>query len=359
MDRRAGAELAPAQPEELVGREIGRQGLQQAPADERHPDVGAEARELAHHGLQHLLIPLAARDVRLGRIERVLADARVDQRALAVEVHLPLREPPAGPAGAADGRGVRAVEFRDDRARHDHVDPADLVDQVAELREVDDDHVVDGNSGVGGDRSDRQAGPADLVGRIDLGRPVPRDLDLQVARDREVVEAPVARVGVEERDRVRVPVAHARDLRRVVGAEEQDRRRMREERPLVGRESRPRGLRQPLVRRRDAAAEGEVAEHRPDDEEEQRKEKRDPDLTPPADLPGCATRLPRPWPRPAVVALPVSRRARPAGRRLRRRGRRDAALDAPAAVKAIRLLSAGRRHPAAYGSHPRWRRSGS
>jgi len=84
------------------------------------------------------LLARAARHVGLARVEHVLADARVDQRALAVQVLLALREAPALPLRAARLRRERAVEaVRADRLRHVDVDPADRVDQVFEAGEVD------------------------------------------------------------------------------------------------------------------------------------------------------------------------------------------------------------------------------
>ena len=149
---------------------------------------------------------------------------------------LPGREPPAGPARAAGVGLVRAVELRLDLLRDDDVDPADRVDQVFELGEVDDDDVVDRDVGVGRDRARGEARAADLEGGVDLRAAVAGDLDAQVARDREVVEPVVRRVGAQQRDRVGVPVAGPGGRERVVGAEQQDRGRLREQAALVGRQ---------------------------------------------------------------------------------------------------------------------------
>src|SRR5436190_15812967 len=97
-------------------------------------------------------------------------------------------EAPAAPARAANRRAERAVELGENRPRHVHGDAADLVDQVAELSEVDDDHVVDRDVGVARDCANREPRPADLEGRVDLRRAVTGNLDTQVAWDREVVE---------------------------------------------------------------------------------------------------------------------------------------------------------------------------
>ena len=118
-----------------------------------------------------------------------------------------LREAPALPARAARRGGKRAVELGDDRPGHVHVDAADLVDQVAELGEVDHDQVVDRNGRVVGDRARGQAWPADLEGGVDLRVAVAGDLNAQVARDRQVVQPVVGRVGAQQRDRVRMLLA--------------------------------------------------------------------------------------------------------------------------------------------------------
>src|SRR5439155_12475950 len=96
------------------------------------------------------------------------------------------------------------------------------------------------------------------------------------------------------------------------------------------------------------ASEREVTDQPPDDEEQDHEQDRDSDLAPPADL----ARRPcgRLRPRPAGTAPAVASGAGLLRRALRRGHRRHSALDAAATVEAIRLLSAGRRHPAAYGS---------
>ena len=91
------------------------------------------------------LLPRAASHVGLAGIEHVLADARVDQRSLAVHVLHPLREAPALPLLAARLRLERAVEAvrSGSASERSIVDAAERVDQVFEVREVDDDDVVD------------------------------------------------------------------------------------------------------------------------------------------------------------------------------------------------------------------------
>ncbi len=125
-----------------------------------------------------------------------MPDPRVDERAAAVHVLLPLREAPAGPFRAALGRLVRAVEaIRADLSRNDDLDPADGVDQLLEAVEVDEDDMVHVEAGEVLDRAQRERGAADLVRRVDLREPDLRDLDLEVARDRQEREALLPRVG--------------------------------------------------------------------------------------------------------------------------------------------------------------------
>ena len=117
------------------------------------------------------------------------------------------------------------------------------------------------------------------------------------------------RVGPQQRDRVRVPVARPGRGDRVVGAEQQDRRRRREQAALVRRQRAARVLRQPLVRFRDAATEDEIAEHGPGEEEGDDQDERDRQLAAPADLPRAAGRRLRPG--APVAAAPVA--LRPSG----------------------------------------------
>src|SRR5207237_9414602 len=85
----------------------------------------------------------------VGWIEHVLANARVDEGAVAAHVLHALPEAPTLPALAACVGRVRAVELvREDRLRNVDVDTAELVDQLGEAVEVDDDHVVDRQAGV-------------------------------------------------------------------------------------------------------------------------------------------------------------------------------------------------------------------
>src|SRR4029453_1361529 len=100
--------------------------------------------------LQDVLVALAAGDVALTRVEQVLAHARIDERALPVHVLLAGLEAPAGPARTPRLGAVRAVELRLDPPRNDDVDPADRVDQLLELAEVDEHDVVERNRVAGG-----------------------------------------------------------------------------------------------------------------------------------------------------------------------------------------------------------------
>ena len=216
----------------------------------------------------------AAREVGLRRVEHVLADARVDQRALAVHVLVSLLEPPAGPLVAPRLRRVRAVEpIRPDRLRHVHVDPAERVDQILEVAEVDDDHVVHVEARELVDRAEGELGTTDLERRVDLLRAVARDRHLEIARDREVVEAVVRRVGPEQHDRVGVHVARARGERGVVGAEHQHGRRVRSQEAALRRECRLRIRREPAVRVGDSALDREPAGDGPDDQEKHERAK--------------------------------------------------------------------------------------
>ena len=72
---RVGAELDPAELQQLSGGEIGRQRLHEVAADEGELQERARPDELVGHRLDHGLLALAAREVVLGRVEPVLPDA--------------------------------------------------------------------------------------------------------------------------------------------------------------------------------------------------------------------------------------------------------------------------------------------
>src|SRR5437763_1296675 len=87
--------LYPVELQELPRAQIGGERREQVRAAERQPEERPRARELAQRRLHHLLLVLAARDVGGGRVEPVLADARVDERLMPAEVLHALVEAPA------------------------------------------------------------------------------------------------------------------------------------------------------------------------------------------------------------------------------------------------------------------------
>jgi hypothetical protein len=112
------------------------------------------------------------------------------------------------------------------------VDPADVVDDLAEAAEVDLDDVVDLERLAGPgeqllDGLDGQPRPTQLVGRVDAVAPVAGDGDLEVTRDRHHRGRLLVRVEPDEDDRVRAGldpqllVAEA-----LVGAEDHHRLRL-------------------------------------------------------------------------------------------------------------------------------------
>ena len=232
---------------------------------------------------------------------------------MSVHVLRALAETPTRPALAPRGARVGAVEaVREDRGRHVDRDPADVVDQLLEAREVDGHDVVDRQAGEVADGADREGRPADLERGVDLRLAVAGNLDAQVARDREVGDPVVARVGAHDHDRVRVLVVRPRVGVRVIGAEEEDVARIREEeRVLVVQGSLGRGA-HALVRLRDPSPKREKAEQGPDEDEEYDDGEADGD--PPAPSPAGARPL-RPR-RLRLAAVPV------AGSALARRGLR-------------------------------------
>src|SRR4029077_8529415 len=91
-------------------REVGREGLHQVASHERQVEKGPDARELGRDRLDNLLLARRASQIFLARIEAILPDARVDQRALAVHMLWPLLEMPAVPR-TAFGVVERAIEL--------------------------------------------------------------------------------------------------------------------------------------------------------------------------------------------------------------------------------------------------------
>ncbi len=86
---------------ELPRTEVCGQRVQERVAVEREFQDRAEAEQLGHDGTYHRLLPQAAGDVAVRRVELVLTDARVDERALSVHVLRPLLKPVARPARTA------------------------------------------------------------------------------------------------------------------------------------------------------------------------------------------------------------------------------------------------------------------
>ena len=91
----------PAELDELPGRQVGGQRFQERVAVEREPHHGPEAEQLGHHGAHDRLLAQAACDVAVGRVELVLPDARIDERALPVHVLQAFVESVAVPARTA------------------------------------------------------------------------------------------------------------------------------------------------------------------------------------------------------------------------------------------------------------------
>ena len=144
-----------------------------------------------------------------------------------------LVEPPARPARASP-RLVRTVELvRADRLGHVDGDAADVVDQLAEVGEVDEHDVIDRQAGDGSNGADGERCAAKLVGGVDLLGPVARNLDAQVAQDREVVEAMVLRIRADHDHRVGMAKPAARIRLRVVGSHDEDVRRLREQEAVL------------------------------------------------------------------------------------------------------------------------------
>ena len=194
-----------------------------------------------------------------------------------------LGEPPALPLRAARLRGVGAVEaVRADRLRDVHVDSAERVDQILEIREVDDDDVIHVEARERMDRPDRQRRAAVLEGGVDLLGPEAWDRHLDVARNRQVVQPVMRRVGAQQQNRVGVTVAGASADLRVVGAEHQDRGGVRDQKAALGCERQLRVLVESLVRIRDATGEGEPARDAPDDDQDDEDRDGDRDAAPPA-----------------------------------------------------------------------------
>ncbi len=157
---------------------------------------------LSPDGVCDRLLSTPSREVVVRRVVLVRANAGVDESAPAVHVLRSLLEPPAFPGVAARGL-VRAVELvREDLLRHVHVDTAERVDQLAEPVEVEDDDVMDRQAGQRSHGRDRERRPADLVRGVDLPRAVARDVDAEIAGDRQVRQPVLAGIGAQQQERV-------------------------------------------------------------------------------------------------------------------------------------------------------------
>src|SRR5579862_5549257 len=335
----AGAELHPAELHEVPGGHVGRDRRKQVRPVERQREEARRARELRKRRLHDRLLVLLPLEVRPGRVELVLSDARVDERRVPVHVLRPLREAPAGPLLATRLRRVRTVEaVGEDLLGDVHGDAADGVDELLELLEVDEHNVVHlqlrAEQRV--HRLDGELRTAELHRRVDL-LVHPVDGHEQVARNGEIRDAVAARVCPQEHHRVGVVVGAAAGLavRRVVGPEQEDVRRRVEHQPVLLCEHRRRPGRQPFVRIGDAAVHGQVPGDAPDDGEDDQGddgEQRPATPRPRTPLPPTGT-LP-------ALGLPVA---------LLAAGKRHLSLLATTLVDAVRLLARGG-HPAGYGT---------
>jgi hypothetical protein len=273
---------------------------------------------------------LSSRDVGFRGVELVLTHARVDEGALAVHLLRALVEPPARPAVTLRLRRARALELvGEDRFLHVDGHAAEGVDDIAELEEVDHDHVIDRQACEVPRRADREGGAAERVGGVDLLLSLSRDGHAEVAGDGEERDPVFVRIRADDHDRVgsEGPLA----LRALVDAENEDGRGVgKEEAVLVGEGAERAGV-EALVRGLDSAPEREIAEQRPHgDGEEEHREDDEPDAQPPA-APSRTVNAVAGAPVPPVGALgPLLRDL--AG---------NGALDASASVDAVRLVFGG------------------
>ena len=199
------------------------------------------------------------------------------------------------------------------------------------------DDVVDVQAREVLDRPERECRPAELVRGVDLREPDLGDLDLEVARDREVGEAALAGIGAEQHDRVR-PVralrarAGLRRRCRARGSSSGSRRAARRAWSADARRRRARGR-----WRLHAARDRQVAADGPRDEQDEQSDEAESD---PARRSGA-----RFAGRGRDVAAPA-RRPGSAGDTCARQ--RDPPLDPAAPIDPVRLVLSG--HEAGYGS---------
>src|SRR6478672_9183378 len=133
----------------------------------------------------------------------------------------------------------------------------------------------------------------------------------------------------------------------MVGAEQEDVRGVREQQAVLRLQRGRRPLGQAAVRGRDAAADGEVAQHAPDDEHEHDREERERDEAAPGPAPALAA-----YDLTAGAATVFAERLLSALRRAVApvgAGERHLSLRTTAAVDLVRLVSRGG-HPAGYGT---------
>ena len=173
-----------------------------------------DARHLVERRLDDLLLAPRAVEVRLARVEQVLADARVDERPPAVHVLLPALEAPARATAAHRfAVCVGAVEaVRADRPRDDDVDPADRVDQLRKRSKSTNATWLTSSPVSSLTVRSASAGPPIWFAALIFATPDLGDLDLEVARDREEGEPALPGIGADEHDRVRAVGALAAGL---------------------------------------------------------------------------------------------------------------------------------------------------
>src|SRR4051794_33711063 len=170
-------------------------GLRHVPRDERQAQESMKREDPALHGGQDLLLAPRPRPVVLAAVAEVLPRAREGERLTAVDVGRAALEPERE-ATVLEA----AVDARDDAPAR-VVDPAHGVDQRREVREVDEEDVVDVDPEVSLDGPDGQRWAADRVRGVDLVAPVAGDVDDRVARDRQLRAVPAAEA--QEHDAVR------------------------------------------------------------------------------------------------------------------------------------------------------------
>ena len=215
--------------------------------------------------------PAAARvprQVVVGRVEPVLADARVDQRPPAVHLLLALAEAPAFPGRAAPGV-ERAVEVvRDDLPRTSTVMPPSV--SITPLKSSKSTIAMWFTS---------SPVSCSIVRSASAGPPIWNALLIFARRRRGSTRAgregsrgrrsASIGVGADQHDRVRAAEARATRRAVAVGAEQQDLRRLGQSRPSCGVSACS-----TLAGRRSfasyAASHGQVAEHGPQHDEERR-----------------------------------------------------------------------------------------